>query len=69
MFGITWSIGASADEDGRAKFDSLFKSLIKKKAEEDEKEEKERHDKINHPPEGSFYNFNFVKEVYTQFVF
>jgi hypothetical protein len=63
VFGITWSLGASTDEDGRAKFDALFKQLIKTKSEEDEAEEKERHDKINHPPTGSFYNYNFVKEV------
>ena len=63
VFGIVWGIGASTDEDGRAKFESLFRSLIKKKAEQDEKDEKERHEKINHPAEGSLYNYNFIKEV------
>lgn len=62
VFGITWSLGGTTDEDGRAKFDSLFKLLIKKKAEEDEKEERDRKDKINHPSEGSVYNYNFLKE-------
>lgn len=62
VFGITWSIGASSDEDSRFKFDSLFKLLIKKKSEEDEKEGKERHEKISHPTEKTLYNFVFVKE-------
>jgi dynein heavy chain len=61
-FGMTWSLGASTDEDGRAKFDSLFKLLVKKKAEEDEKEGKERSEKINHPPERNLFNWTFIKE-------
>lgn len=63
VFGIMWSLGGTTDEDGRAKFDSLFKHLIRKKAEEDEAdEERERKDKINHPSEGNMFNYNFLKE-------
>lgn len=61
-FAITWSLGATTDEDGRAKFDYLFKQLVKTKRDEDVKEGKERQERINCPTEKTLFNWKFVKE-------
>ena len=34
LFGITWSIGAGVDVDGRQKFDTYFRDLLSGKFEE-----------------------------------
>ena len=72
MFCLVWSVGASCNESGRVKFDSVVREMLEGALSEDTRtrhgilstvEPPTKQLTVALPSEGSLYQYLFIKEV------